>query len=169
MNVLKLKQKIKQKTKKQEEQVMKTNFKTNGRNRKESATLKSVIIAATLVITGVAASAQGVWGTYFDKNQETAYLHAEASVETSKSVNSNATTLASFAAYLVEESESALEIEDWMTEAENFGTFIDIEEETESPLQLEDWMLNEKTFEVKNEKEEPLKVENWMTAENVWK
>jgi hypothetical protein len=169
MNVLKLKQKIKQKTKKQEEQVMKTNFKTNGRNRKESATLKSVIIAATLVITGAAASAQGVWKTYLENNQETAYLHAEANVASYKAVNSNAATLASFAAYLVEEKEETLEVEEWMTEADNFGTFIDIEEETESPLQLEDWMLNEKSFEVKNENEEPLKLETWMTAENVWK
>ena len=168
MNVLKLKQKIKQKTKKQEEQVMKTNFKTNG-NRKESGTLKSVIIAATLVITGAAASAQGVSETYFENNMETAYLYAETNVESYKPASSNAATLAAFAAYLVEENEEALEVEDWMTEAEHFGMFIDIEEENESPLKLEEWMLNEKTFEVKIEKEEPLKLENWMTAENVWK
>jgi hypothetical protein len=149
---------------------MKTNFKTNGRIRKESATLKSVIIAATLVITGVAASAQGVWGTYFENNQETAFLWADANVKSNKLVNSETeASFAAFAAYLVEENEEKLAIEEWMTDTENFGTFINIEEETESPLQLEDWMLNEKAFVVKNEKEEPLKVENWMTAENVWK
>ena len=169
MNVLKLKQEIKQKTKKQEEQVMKTNFKTNRKNRKESATLKSVIIAATLIIASAAASAQGNWKTYFENNEETAYLRAEANVASYKAVNSNAATLAAFAAYLVEENEEKLEVEEWMTETENFGTFINIEEETESPLQLEGWMLNEKTFAVENEKDEPLKMETWMTAENVWK
>jgi len=56
-----------------------------------------------------------------------------------------------------------------MTDADNFGTSINIEEETERPLELEEWMLNDKTFAVKNEKEEPLKMEAWMTAENVWK
>lgn len=148
---------------------MKTNFTTNRKNENQRVTLKSVVIAASLVITGVAATAQGVWETNFRSNQETAYLWAGTSLESNKMVNSNAANSATFAAYLVEESEEMLEVEEWMTDADNFGTFINIEEETEHPLELEEWMLNEKTFEVTAEKEEPLKVENWMTAENVWK
>lgn len=149
---------------------MKTNFKLNRTSKKENATLKSVIIAATLVITGAAASAQEVGNAYFDSNQETALVYAETSNESNNTVySSSAANYASFAAYLVEENEEELSVEEWMTETENFGTFINIEEETESPLELKEWMLNEKTFEVKNEKEEPLKLENWMTAENIWK
>ena len=148
---------------------MKTNFESNGKNRKQSSTLKSVIIAASLLLTGAAASAQGVWEKFFSSDQETAYLWAGAGVESNEMVNSNAATLASFAAFLVEETEEQLEVEAWMTNAENFGTFINIEEEPESPLELENWMMNEEIFEVENEKEEPLKLETWMTAANVWK
>lgn len=67
-------------------------------------------------------------------------------------MNSNTATTAAFAAYLAEESEEMFEVEEWMIEADNFGTFINIEEETELPLELEEWMLNEKTFEVTAEK-----------------
>ncbi|MFW6246484.1 MAG: hypothetical protein ACOC13_03415 [Tangfeifania sp.] len=148
---------------------MKTNFATNRKNEKQGTTLKSAVIAATLVITGMAASAQGLWGTFSANSHETVYANAGLAVKNYKTVNSDAATLASFSAYLVEESEEVLEVEKWMIEIDNFGRFIEIEEETESPLELEEWMLNDKSFAVKNEKEEPLKIEAWMTAENVWK
>jgi hypothetical protein len=148
---------------------MKTNFATNRKNEKQSITLKSVVIAASLIIISAAAGAQGLWKNHFRNSHETAHLYAGLTVENYKTVNSNAATTATFAAYLVEENEEGLEVEEWMTDTDNFGTLINIEEETESPTELEEWMLNDKTFGVKNEKEEPLKMETWMTAENVWK
>ena len=147
---------------------MKTNFTTNRKNKKQRVTFRSVVIAASLIIIGTAAGAQEAWETIFGNGYQTAHLYAGLTVESYESVNSNAATTASFAAYLIEESEKQLEVEEWMTDAENFGKFISIEEETENPLEMEEWMLNENTFEVNNENEKPLKMETWMTAENVW-
>ena len=148
---------------------MKTNFATNKKNEKKSTTLKSVVIAASLIIISAAAGAQGLWKTHLWASHETGHMYAGLTVENYKTVNKNVAANAAFAAYLAEENEEMLEVEKWMTKADNFGTFIEIEEETECPLELEEWMLNDKTFAVKNEKEEPLKMEAWMTAENVWK
>jgi hypothetical protein len=146
---------------------MKTNFATNRKNNQQS-TMKSVIIAASLMIVSTAAGAQEFWSARFNHHNETAGFYAGVTVENYETAKTNAATTAAFTAYLIEESEEILEVEEWMTEAENFGTFITIEEETESPLELESWMLNEKTFEVENANEAPLKMETWMTAENVW-
>ena len=104
---------------------------------------------------------------------------------------SNANT---FAAYLVEETEEPLKLEDWMT-ADFGSSMMDlIEAETESPLEIESWMLDENNFNgsgIDKAVDEPkesnktissskyifsetnyesaLKFEDWMINPNVWK
>lgn len=72
-----------------------------------------------------------------------------------------------FAAYLVEETEEPLKIEDWMI-ADFGSSMMDlIVAETESPMEIEDWMTNESNFDVYTfslnvESEEEIEIENWM-------
>jgi len=69
------------------------------------------------------------------------------------------------------ETEDALEVEEWMLDETNFGTFLHIEEATEEVLEIEDWMYDENVFSpnpVMEEFDAPLELEKWMTAESVW-
>jgi hypothetical protein len=106
-------------------------------------------------------------------------------------------TEAAMAVYLSPASEEPLQIENWMTETENFdATPVAYETVSDEELTIEDWMMNTKTFETKkveNEEnpvkgkklyfefsttkfvireitnEPSLKLENWMYNNKNWK
>jgi hypothetical protein len=73
-------------------------------------------------------------------------------------------------AFLAEETEESLEVETWMTDANNFYATTNLEAETEQALEIENWMVSENTFYAsvtfEAETEEALEVENWMTSES---
>jgi hypothetical protein len=53
-----------------------------------------------------------------------------------------------------------------MTNESYFGnSAIQVENETEKALELEDWMLDENLFGSEEEAEQPLELEAWMTAD----
>ena len=86
------------------------------------------------------------------------------STSTSKTIDLN------FEQYMIREMES-VEMEDWMFNENNFGTFFAVEAETEEPLEMEEWMINESNFNANSvyfeaETEEALELEDWMTNEN---
>jgi len=77
------------------------------------------------------------------------------------------------ASYLINETEEALELEDWMTDETSFDVYpMSIQPEPEEALNLEDWMIDEiyfnPTFQVMAETESELELENWMTSDEVW-
>jgi hypothetical protein len=79
-------------------------------------------------------------------------------------------SLSAMNSYLTEETEEALELENWMTNENNFYASVALEAETENALELESWMTNANNFfstvNLETETEEALEVENWMTNES---
>jgi hypothetical protein len=111
------------------------------------AGMETIAIIAVLVATCFTISAQGA---KFDNNELNGTTLAMAK-KSEKFIPANTgteadATLAAFAAYLVEEKESELKIEDWMLNVDNFFMDYYLEEATESPLEIEDWMLDGKMF-----------------------
>jgi len=77
---------------------------------------------------------------------------------------------------LIRETESALQLEKWMTDEVlwniNSVTISEINQETETSLELENWMTSEATWNLNNylveETEENMEVEYWMTCDKIW-
>jgi len=107
-----------------------------------------------------------------DGNYFTASYSIIEEVETPLNVEdwmTNETLFNSNSIYLEAETEEAMELEDWMTEENRFEGFVyQVNEETEIELKIEGWMLNESSFEGVKETEQPLKLEAWMISEEVW-
>ncbi len=85
-------------------------------------------------------------------------------------VSATGYNLSAMNAYLTEETEEAMEIENWMTNTNNFYVSVALEAETENAMELESWMTNANNFfstvSLEAETEETLEVENWMTNES---
>lgn len=88
----------------------------------------------------------------------------------SNAVSATGYSLSAMNAYLAEETEEALEVENWMTNTNNFYATVALEAETENAMELESWMTNANNFfstvSLEAETEEKLEVENWMTNES---
>lgn len=72
--------------------------------------------------------------------------------------------------YTAEIWEQDLKLEDWMTEIDDFN--FQVIEEQETPLTTENWMTTGQywfTGETNNALESVLTIENWMINDNVWK
>ncbi|MGM0621259.1 MAG: hypothetical protein ACQETJ_09470 [Bacteroidota bacterium] len=151
---------------------MKTKIESQEIKKVQHVTLTMALISVSLMIMSVAANAQESMKSYYASNEAdyTAFLRNEARPVSVKKASFNAT--ATFAALLETESENLLEVEEWMVNENNFGTFISLEAETDEPLELEEWMTDEArfytTFEIVEEAEGELKVENWMLNSNLF-
>lgn len=151
---------------------MKTKIESQESKKVQHVTLAMAFISVSLLIMSVTANAQETMKSYYASNEAdyTAFLMNEARPGSVKETSFNAT--ASFAALLEIESENALEIEEWMMNENNFGTFISLEAETDEPLELEEWMTDEDRFyamfQIVEEAEDELKVENWMLNSNLF-
>ena len=88
--------------------------------------------------------------------------------------NSSSAGTDAYAAYLVVETEEALELEDWMTNEASFDVYSQyFQMEQEEALEVETWMTDESTFghwtfQFSEETESQLEVEDWMTSDKVW-
>ena len=139
------------------------------RNNVQKAILKSLAIVTSLVLISQTTNAQVYLKSIFKKyNSNEIEL---AMVDTKTMAKPVTTELKSFESFLVQETEEALELENWMIDESNFTTFFSIEEEIDNPLNLENWMTNEVLFNansiyLKIETEETLQLENWMTDAN---
>jgi hypothetical protein len=151
---------------------MKTKIESQESKKVQHVTLAMALISVSLLIMSVAANAQESMKSYYASLEAdyTAYLMNEARPVSVNEAGFNAS--ASFAALLEAESENPLEIEEWMVDENNFGTFISLEAETDEPLELEDWMTDEDrfyaTFQIVEEADDELKVENWMLNSNLF-
>ncbi len=167
------------------------------KNNIQKTAFKSVMAATGLAMLSLTLNAQDSLKSLFENNGTNHMaLAAKTNNDWFKSnfkaksfFNTN-----TFAAYLAEETEEPLHLEDWMTKESNFNAnSFSLEVETEEELNLEDWMLDEKRFngnqnsnteiEVKvNSKvfststfffkdvviESKLSVEDWMINPKVW-
>ena len=140
-------------------------------NNVQKAILKSLAVVVSFVLISFTVSAQGFWESLLENNtfNEIALAMVEINSETNttSAYVSSSTNADAFASLLIEETEEALGLEDWMTNETNFSTTFTIEEEIESPMELEDWMKNESYFggisiSLEVETEEALEIENWM-------
>lgn len=146
---------------------MKTKVESQESKKVQHVTLGMALISVSLMIMSVAANAQERMSSYYASNAEgyTALLMDRTSLAPVKNEASfNAS--AYFAAYLVAESETSLEIEEWMVDESNFGTFISLEAEAEEALEMEEWMTDESKFyssvQIAEETDGELKIEAWM-------
>lgn len=85
--------------------------------------------------------------------------------------SSNSKTVSTFAGYLENETETALNIEGWMLDDSNFSSATSIESEMETPMELETWMTDEKTFNrfsatIETAIDEEMQIEDWMFIDN---
>jgi len=72
--------------------------------------------------------------------------------------------------------ETALELENWMTDESIWNTntamYLNIAPETETELSVEEWMTTSDNwniyFNIENETEAGLKLEGWMTSDFTW-
>ena len=80
--------------------------------------------------------------------------------------NTNTFNIADF----VQETETNLELENWMINDNTWSLNNNFVEETEAELELENWMTSDKTWNVEEINIEPeLTLQNWMIDSNVWK
>jgi hypothetical protein len=190
-------QKSKTENKKTGEQVMKTNFKSQEKSQAQKTSLNVFAIIISLVILSLTVDAHGIWKSFIEMNN--ASKNDLAMVNSTENVNmkdgKNTSLTNSYSAYLEQETEEPLELEEWMTNTTYFSTSAILETETEKPLELEawmtnenyfgqstlhfdeevelpleleDWMLNENYFRNSRTEEQPMALENWMIAENYW-
>ena len=145
---------------------MKTIKQTN-RKQIEKAVLKSIFTIFIIAAVGITVNGQNFWASVevnfteavsFNRNQ------VPGNTEMRYSTNE-------MAKLMHVETESPMELEDWMVSENYFGNFVNVEVETEKVLKLEDWMTNDSYFDIISnftalEKEDALELETWMTDEN---
>lgn len=149
-------------------------MKTTNKIQKTALT---AFTAAVLTIISLSLNAQFEMNSYIANNETGHNAMAMGknnnNYETTTLQAGNYTDANRFAAYLAQETEEPLQLEEWMVSETSFATMPIIEAETENPLELEDWMTNETIFDVSHvflatETEEELELEDWMINNNLF-
>jgi len=135
------------------------------KNNVQKAILKSMAMGISLVLITLTVNAQDFWKTLFENNSLNSI--ALATVDNTFDVRAASADVNAYAKFMEEENEEILDVEAWMIDENNFGTFFTVEEESENPLELEDWMTNETLFDANSiyfetETEDALELEDWM-------
>lgn len=144
------------------------------RNNVQKAITKSLAVIISLVLLSITVNAQNFWKRVLENNSFSQIAMAMVDVSETSTAPAGATTandMDAYAEYFVVESEEALDLENWMTNENNFFETVTIETEIESSLELENWMTNETLFDgtaayFEVETEEALQTEEWMTNTN---
>lgn len=144
------------------------------KNNIQKTVLHTIAAATGLAILSFTVNAQGSLKSFFETEGISHFAMATENANNSFVSNThhrNITSAETFAAYLVNETEEPLNVEDWMTNESAFDGFsASLETETETELELEDWMMNENNLtaalKIETETENPLQVEDWMTNES---
>lgn len=147
----------------------KNNNEMKTKNNVQQAILKSLAVIISLVIISFTVTAQDYWKSLL-KNFNFNEVELAMVVEITN-YNQVENSAYNFDKLLTQETEEALELENWMIDESNFTTLFSIDEESESPLNVEDWMTDEtlftaNSFYIEVETEETLNLENWMTDAN---
>jgi len=156
-------------------------------NNVRKATQKTLAIVTGMAILSLSVNAQPIF-------RLTNENHVNLAMAVNHTLNENFSIASSFSetntaiytAYLVPETEEALEVESWMTDANNFTAMEIVMNEanenltpaTEEALEVESWMTDDNYFtsteivmaeaneNLKPATEEALEVESWMTDDN---
>ncbi|HSO87870.1 MAG TPA: hypothetical protein VLQ91_15040 [Draconibacterium sp.] len=144
------------------------------KNNIKKTVLHTVATTTGLAILSLTVNAQVTFKSLFETEGINHFAMATENANisfASNTHNRNFTSAETFAAYLVNETEEPLNVEDWMTNESAFDGFsASLETETETELELEDWMMNENNLtaalKIETETENPLEVEDWMTDES---
>ncbi len=141
------------------------------KNNVQKTILKSLAIVVSLVLISLTVNAQAFWRSVIENNSlnEIAMVMVNTKAET---FSSNSATGTGMLATIAEETETPLELENWMTNATFFGNeMLEIKLESEVPMEMEQWITNDSHFHMNNlvleeETESPLTLENWMVDDN---
>jgi hypothetical protein len=141
------------------------------RNNVQKAITKSLAVIISLVLISITVNAQDFWRTVLENNSfnQIALAMVDNTEVSSVSVDANSfSEMDTYAEFTFVETEEALEIENWMTNENNFFASMNIETEVDEALEVEGWMTKESLFDgtsfyLEVETEEALEIENWMT------
>ena len=151
-----------------------SNSETNKKHKEMKTTnnfqktiFKSTTVLIGFVLISLTVNAQNLWKTgyeNFDFNQIEFAMIDNIIADSNLETNGNG-----FDSFLVQENEEALELENWMTDMENFeSSTFKLVEEIDTELEIQDWMLNQELFTVNSVNEQPLELEAWMLSEKIW-
>ncbi len=144
------------------------------KNNIQKTVLHTVAAATGLAILSLTVNAQVTFKSLFETEGINHFAMVTENANNSFVSNNHSrsfTNAETFAAYLVNETEQPLEIEEWMTNENAFDGFsASLETETESEMVVEEWMMNDNSFtasfKIETETENPLQLENWMTDDS---
>ena len=145
------------------------------KDKVQKAIANSMAIIISLVLFGINVNAQKYWETGIADSLRPIAMAVSESLKTSlESDYSEILRISSNDKILLEvETEEALEVENWMLDADLFEVHL-FSVETEEPLELEEWMYNENYFLIPGkdtlvENHENLELESWMIDSKIWK
>ncbi len=129
--------------------------------------LRSAAVIVSFVLISFTVSAQDFWKRLLENSSFNEI--ALAMVETSNEMETTESTESFDFNLLEQESEQALNLEDWMMDNNFFGVSeLEITEISEKDMEIEAWMLNESLFNVGENNKNEMELESWMTSEKLW-
>ncbi len=137
----------------------------------QKAEMKSLTIVAAIFAAVFTLNAQGAKFENSAMNENSLALKNNSNAMNTATVKTENTAAAgAYANFLIEESDEALEMEDWMVNESKF--YFHLETEMEIPMELESWMTDATYFGaaalLETETEETLNVENWMLNDSLF-
>jgi hypothetical protein len=113
------------------------------KNNVQKAASKTLAVVVSLVLISFTVNAQDFWKSILENNSFNTIAMAMVERNTTASAKTTNEATIAAAAYMEEETEEEMELEDWMTSESFFSNATVTTTETESPLELEDWMTDE--------------------------
>ena len=143
-------------------------------NNVQKAITKSLAVIISLVLLSITVNAQNFWKTVLENTSFSQIAMAMVDVSETSAAPASANTTSDmdvYAEYFVVESETTLDVENWMVNENNFFTTLNITSEIENSLELENWMTNENVFNgtaayLSVETDQALELEEWMQDTN---
>ena len=137
------------------------------KNNVQKAILRSAAVVISFVLISFTVSAQDFWKRLLENSSFNEI--ALAMVETSNEMETTEPTESFDFNLLEQESEQALNLEDWMMDNNFFGVSeLEVNEVNEKDLEVEAWMLDESLFNVEKNNGNEMELESWMTSDKLW-
>ena len=137
------------------------------KNNVQKAILRSAAVVVSFVLISFTVSAQDFWKRLLENSSFNEI--ALAMVETSNEMETTEPTESFDFNLLEQESEQALNLEDWMMDNNFFGVSeLEVNEVNEKDLEVEAWMLDESLFNVEKNNGNEMELESWMTSDKLW-
>lgn len=151
-----------------ENKVIKTNKAMKTKNNVQKTVLRTAAVLVSFVLISLTVTAQEFWKTVLTNSSfnQIALAMAETPKKPGVSVSTDEKSLNN--EMYLSDYDSKLNLEDWMTDNNNFSAAEIQKVEKDENLKVEDWMLNQDIISVSTETESPLTVESWMTESKTW-